>query len=124
MRAYLALYSSTYPPWSRVICRSARAGPVARHERNSRDNSVMRMGRSITGSLSGRQNRSLSGPDGATLAGLCWNFVKHAGGTKNTCTVTNFSQFSGIFPLDGSRNWPKMLAFSSGGPDDQTEARL
>src|SRR5258705_2858850 len=40
-----------------------------------------------------RESRSLSGPDGTTLAGLCWNLVKHPGRAENPGPVANFPHF-------------------------------
>src|SRR3979409_1678366 len=42
-----------------------------------------------------RETRSLSGPDGTTLALLCWNLVKHPHRSKNALPVANFPHLSG-----------------------------
>jgi hypothetical protein len=58
-----------------------------------------------------RESRSLSGPDGTTLAVLCWNLVKHPLRAENTCPVANFPHLSGHSALDGNPVWPKLSSF-------------
>ena len=53
---------------------------------------------------------SVTGPDGTTLAGLCWNFVKHSEKGKNPVLWQIFRTFWDISPLDGTREWSKMLS--------------
>src|ERR1700727_166258 len=95
------------------MCRSARAGETARAASDTRARSVMRMGRSggWTESLVMEQNRSLAETDGATLAGLCWKFVKRPQPAENDRRVTNLPQICGHSALDWNRRWPKLSCF-------------
>src|SRR5260370_42642029 len=69
----------------------------------------------------------LAGPDGTTLAGLCWKFVKHPERAKNSRTVTNFPHFCARSALDRNPDRPKMSSFHPlfpENPDDKPEAPL
>jgi hypothetical protein len=56
-----------------------------------------------------RETRSLSGPDGTTLALLCWNLVKHPHGSKNAL-LWQIPHFS-VWPWIGTAVGLKCLVF-------------
>src|ERR1700722_458326 len=59
------------------MCRSARAGVAASSGSNSKTGSVMRIDRSRAEKYLGTRAKPAARPEGRTLAGLCWELVKH-----------------------------------------------
>src|SRR5258708_38446038 len=101
-----------------MICRSARAGAAARSESNSISGSVMRMDRTRNRvePVGYGKNGPLSGPDGTTLALLCWNLVKCPGGPKIPILRQIFRTLRATFACKGNRLDLHCLVFHPASP--------
>src|SRR5665213_3383208 len=99
---------------------------MASSESNSNERGVMRMvvGRP-DGPFEHGKADGLSRSDGATLAGLCWKFVKHPGRAGNPRPVVKFIHRCRRSLWYGTLDRLKCLVFSAlpAKPDDPPEAR-